>query len=444
MKVLLTSDHHLQAINGVVVAVKNLYKELKKKKVDVKVLVLSPTSKNYVEGDIYHIGSIPFNIYPDVRASIVVQNPLIEELIHWQPDLIHSQCEFFTYSFTQKIAAKCKCPIVHTYHTMYEHYIQYLLPLGKWGRFVAPIMRIRLKTADVVIAPTQKTKNSLMKGKIASDIRVIPSGIELSQFDKRISPEEKKELLDSLNIPKESFVIGSVGRLAKEKNYSEVLQTFKKLLEIKNKTYLVLTGGGAYLEELKKEAHQLGIEDHVRFPGMVPMEKVYYYYQILDVFVSASISETQGLTYIEALANGLPVIARKDEAIEGVIEEGVNGLIFESQEKFLEKLLMVFDPDKKENLSQGAIASRKNFGTELFGDRVYKLYEEVLNRNGLPKLQTTSFRNQLSKHIRLRSERSDYGQFYQAIQSKLQRAKFQLQNEKNKDESIDSFEEKNY
>ena len=114
-----------------------------------------------------------------------------------------------------------------------------------------------------------------------------------------------------------------VGRLAEEKNISELLR-HTAALERKNIT-LLLVGDGPYRTSLEHQVEALGLEQQVVFAGMIPPEQVMHYYRLGDVFVSASSSETQGLTYIEALAAGVPALCRQDPCLAGVIIDGVNG-----------------------------------------------------------------------------------------------------------------------
>lgn len=384
MKVLLSSDLNPGQVNGVVISVENLKKELESMGHEVRLLTLSPDIGSYKDGDTYYVGSLPLNIYPDLRASLDLANPLIDEIIHWKPDIIHSQCEFFTYNFIERIARKT-CPyIVHTYHTLYQYYLDYLLPAqyklsDKFKPYIGPVMRFRLRFADVVVAPTQKTKKLLEKGKVAQDIRVIPTGIDINKFDQDFTAEDRAKLLASLDIPQDAKVYGSVGRLAKEKNFTEVIRAHKKVLDQGTDAYLVLVGDGKYRPELEKEVRELGIGQRVRLTGMVPSDKVYQYYKLLDFFISASVSETQGLTYIEALSSGLPVIARRDEAAEDVVIPGKNGFIYDEPRELEEDIIRLIDDEKLlKKLCKGALASRQNYSIEKFGKRVAALYEELL------------------------------------------------------------------
>lgn len=413
MKILITSDLWHPSVNGVVVSVSNLLDELRKTEHDVRVLTLSHKDKSYIEDGIYYIKSVDFYVYPDVRASLRTHDPLIDELIEWKPDIIHSQCEFFTYRFVKRIAVKCQCPIVHTYHTMYEHYAKYLLKvrgLSELGpKLVPPLMRYILKSADTIIAPTEKVKRSLLEHKIAYNIRVIPTGIDLSRHEHQMDPEEREAFRRRIGIPEGAFVIGSLGRIAEEKNFSELLRIVPKLREEIPNLLVLLTGGGVYLDALREETQKLGIEDIVLFPGMVDPEEVTKYYQALDLFISCSVSETQGLTYIEAMANGLPEVVRKDDAVEGVIIHGKNGFIYETEDELREYVLKLYrDPQLLKDFSQAARDHVARFSKEVFGQSVLELYYEVLNKENPAIRQTATKRFQTSVKVNLEKTIGDW------------------------------------
>ncbi len=131
---------------------------------------------------------------------------------------------------------------------------------------------------------------------------------------------------------------------------------------------------------MEKLAKGLGIYHKTVFTGARPHEEIPIYYQLGDIFVSASQSETQGLTYIEALASGLPVVAKEDRCLDGVIKNGINGYTFQDQEDFIQALDRILsDPRHKEQLSLGAVGSAKKFSASCFSDSVEDLYRNILN-----------------------------------------------------------------
>ena len=100
-------------------------------------LTVSEKLKSHQDENIYYIKSLPLGaVYPDVRMPLSNHHHrFIRELIDWKPDLIHSQCEFFSYQYACYISRKAGAPIVHTYHTLYEQYVTYIFPSQRIGAF---------------------------------------------------------------------------------------------------------------------------------------------------------------------------------------------------------------------------------------------------------------------------------------------------------------------
>lgn len=184
MKILITTDWYEPVINGVVTSVLTLKKELTRKGHEVRVVTLSERGHSYKEEDVYYMRSVDISrIYPGARAVCFPGSRLYEELIAWQPDIIHSQCEFSSFLVARKIAAQLGIPIVHTYHTVYEDYTHYFSAGRPWGKQAAAwFSRFILEKTDFVIAPTQKVKGILNSYGVDRPVAVIPTGIRLERF----------------------------------------------------------------------------------------------------------------------------------------------------------------------------------------------------------------------------------------------------------------------
>lgn len=358
MKILLTTDWYKPVVNGVVTSVINLKKELESRGHEVRVLTLSRSYESYAENGVYYIKSLNLEkIYPNARAVLPHMEPFVRELIWWNPDVVHSQCEFMTFSYALKISKKCQCPLIHTYHTVYEDYIHYLpggLSNYKTGaklerKAVACFSKMILSRTSQVIVPTKKVENILKKYGVGEPVSVMPTGVDLSRFKEPITLEEKNAVKKRLGIPLENKVLVSVGRLAKEKNLEELLEYFAKLVREgngKNLTFLI-AGDGPDRERLEKLAEELGIKDQVVFTGMISPDKVAGYYKLGDVFVCASNSETQGITYIEALACGLPTLCRRDDCLSQVVTDGYNGFQYENYAYFKIHLDYILEQEER-------------------------------------------------------------------------------------------------
>ncbi len=383
MKILITTDLFTIATNGVVTSVRNLTEALTAKGHDVRILTLSGTYRSHRENNVYYIRSLPVPVYPGVRMSLASHHALIRELIEWKPDVIHSQCEFFTFRFARRIAKKTGAPIVHTYHTMYEQYVSYLIPgkkLGKW--FVRTAARYLLNKVNAVIVPTPKVEASLCGYEIEPPMQVIPSGISLEQFRSRLSSEERTEKRASLGITEEQTVLISLGRLGYEKNLDELILFFEKAVAAHPDLRLVIVGDGPAKNDLEKLAKEKDLSEKVIFTGMVLPGEVQNYYQLGDVFVSASTSETQGLTYIEAAANALPLLCRQDDCLDGVVISGENGYTYTTEAEFLQSLDQILkDPAWILKAGARSEAVANSFSKEVFGDAAEALYQSLLSED---------------------------------------------------------------
>jgi 1,2-diacylglycerol 3-alpha-glucosyltransferase len=379
MKVLITTECYIPTINGVVVSTMNLKKELMKRGHEVRILTLSDTRHSYEkEGDIY-IGSAGAQIvYPGARFTIARNNRFIEELINWQPDIIHSQSEFSTFLMAKRIAKILQIPIVHTYHTIYEDYTHYFSPVEKWGKTMAvAFTNATLRHTQSVIAPSEKVKVLLNNYGFTGEIRVIPTGVDTEKFNAQDQTAGRESLKETLGISNQYKILIIVGRLAKEKNHEEIL----KFLKLLNRTdvKLVIVGDGPNRSNLEQYAKELDISNEVIFTGMIPHTEIDHYYQMGDVFVSASSSETQGLTYFEALANGVPVICRKDECLANIVTNGVNGWQYETFEQFEEQVATVLDHKASDFNSKAHESVRNDYSLVAFAQKVEKTYLEAIH-----------------------------------------------------------------
>lgn len=407
MKVLLTSDWYTSSVNGVVTSVCNLATGLRDLGCEVKILTLSDNLKSYKDGDVYYIASISANIiYPGARATMPLKtNPLVAELIEWHPDIIHSNCEFSTFMLAFRIKKELGVPLVHTYHTIYEDYTHYLAPAKKLKNVIdkhagdLTIVRISKKIGDKItetvgkqvakqisvsvsgrtdatIVPTEKTRNVLESYGITVPIPVIPTGIDLSAYNQTLSEEEKEQLKRELGIPEDYTILACIGRLAQEKNVEELIYIMKKIQD--KKVVLMIVGGGPYKDHLEKVVTNLGLTNVV-FTGMVPPEDVWKYYHLGELFVSASTSETQGLTYIEALSSKLPLLCKKDEALTDVIIEGCNGWQYQTEEDFIQALdVYLSSKSLKHFVPINAGISSERFSVPNFAESVLNTYKELI------------------------------------------------------------------
>lgn len=380
MRILITTELYAPVVNGVVTSVMNLRKGLLQRGHDVRVLTLSQTTRSFERDGVIYIGSVDAGkIYPGARLKSAFAGSYIQDILEWSPEIVHSQCEFSTFILAMKIAKKLDIPIVHTYHTVYEDYTHYFSLNKKWGRsMAASLSRWVLNRANCVIAPTEKVRRIITGYGIDTDIRIVPTGIDVGSFASAPDPERLSGIRRSLGIPAEMRIILYAGRLAMEKNLEEIFSSYARLRP--EKTRLLIVGDGPHRAALERMAEQLDIKDAVVFAGMIPPENMSDYYHTGNLFVSASTSETQGLTYIEALAAGLPVLCRDDDCLNGVVINGLNGWRYETAEDFSRKLAFLLqNSDRLEALSRNAgLTAVRDFSAAVFSEKAESVYTDAI------------------------------------------------------------------
>ena len=239
-------------------------------------------------------------------------------------------------------------------------------------------------TVDNVIVPTVKVENKLSDYGFEKNINVIPTGVNLKPFDHtQFKKDEINELKTSIGLSSNDKIILYVGRLAKEKSIDVVIKALPETLKRTPNAKVLIVGDGPERENLRHLSEQLNLSDKVIFTGKVPWGNIGLYYQLADVFVSASLSETQGLTYIEAMAAKKPVVAKYDTNLDETIDDGINGRFFYDDSELPEILNNILEDELMNHyFAKNALDKAKTYSSELFGRSVEKIYKETL---GIPE-----------------------------------------------------------
>ena len=381
MNIGIFTDTYSPQVNGVVSSILTLEKELRKQGHNVYIFTISHPDAEDHSNFVYRIASLPFIFLKDHRVGILYSNKLVSKIKRLRLDIILSQTEFSLGIFAKLVSKKLSIPIVHTYHTMYEEYMHYI---SKGIEFSPKIARKYSKSfcngVDGVVAPTTKTEKLLRSYGVKTEIRVIPTGIDFSPLDKNnYQQSEIDNLKHVFNIPLNDPIILFVGRVAKEKSIDVIIEAMSLLVLKIPDAKLVIVGDGPSRLELEELAAKLNIRSSIIFTGMQPWSNIGKIYQLGDIFVSASVTETQGLTFAEAMAASLPVVAKEDESIAGLIRDDYNGRLFHTPEELaviLEELIT--RKGYQETLGTNAVHSVKPLSAEVFGHNACHYYHDII------------------------------------------------------------------
>ena len=333
------------------------------------------------------IPGIPTGIY-DSRLTGIYPIKAIKKIKSWNLDVIHSQTEFAIGTFARIFGKQYGIPVVHTYHTMYEDYVHYITK----GYFTKPGIKLVEyltkfycdKTVTELIVPTKKAYDLFKeKYKVDRNIHIIPTGIEISRFYKENSKiQDIINLKRKLNINDTDFVILFVGRLAEEKDVEFLLESHEEIIKKHNNAKLLIVGDGPDINKYKELSIKYKIDNNTIFTGKVPWDDMPKYYQIADVFATASRSETQGLTVVEAMAAEIPVVCVDDDSFKIVVIDDLNGKLFKNKKEYV-KIIDELIKDNKLLLILGTQAriSAEPYSSKYFAERVLEVYKKAVGPN---------------------------------------------------------------
>jgi 1,2-diacylglycerol 3-alpha-glucosyltransferase len=394
MKIVLFSDTYPPQINGVATATYTLAKTLKDRGHEVLVVTTSLANQlriTEVDG-ILRIPGLTIKRLYNYKFSSIYNTKAFRAIRKYNPDVIHVQTEVGIGIFGRIIAHNLKIPLVYTYHTMYEDYTYYVTKGRKpfdffVKRIVASLSVMIGDSTTEFITTSSKTKEALRRYGVKKYINIVPNGIDLSAFDISKIDQSKAQNIQSKYGLEGKFVVLILGRLASEKSNDVVIKYLHNFIE-ENQEYeklikLLIVGDGPAKKDLEHICKQLKMENTIEFVGSVPHEEVPYFYHISDLYCSASTSETQGLTYDEAMAAKTIVLAKFDDNLTDVIKDGETGFFFKTQSNFSSKLKTIINisEEQKESLLMKAYQNDLDlFSLDKYYERMMNVYKKALRK----------------------------------------------------------------
>ena len=291
-------------------------------------------------------------------------------------DIIHTQTEFSLGVMGKYVARKMNIPCVHTYHTMYEDYLHYIAN----GKLLKPvhvkqISRSFLQNMNGIIAPSERVLTTLRGYGVTEPITVIPTGVDLAKFSKVDQVDYRKKYAIAADTP----LLLTLSRLAYEKNIDQLIDAFVRIKEQLPAAKLMICGDGPAREDLENQVKQLHLTGSVIFTGEISNDQVPHYYQMANLFVSTSVSESQGLTYNEALASGLKVVTTHSPYTDELLDQACLGKTYSTIDEFVNDVVEYLKYPEKYRNEKVLAQKLKSISAENFGRRVIHFYEHCID-----------------------------------------------------------------
>jgi glycosyltransferase involved in cell wall biosynthesis len=376
------TNNYLPVINGVVRSVRSFRDQLTHQ--GHNVFIFAQEAENYVDEDpfIFRYLSMNLPLSNDI-PTVIPLSPFIDRLLPaFKLDVIHTHHPFLLGQTAALKAQELNLPLVFTFHTQYREYTHYIpFPAEIVQNFLKDAvdhwMRDYMRRCQHIVIPSESMREILVKQYgLKSNFTVIPTGIDLEAY-RTASGEKIRKKRHWEN----DIVMISVGRLAPEKNWEVLLRTVALVIKDIPKFRLVLIGDGQDRKILEDLAKELGIQKRVSFLGALAFSEIPAYMKAADLFGFASVTETQGLATLEAMAAGLPVVAVDASGTRDILKNGQQGFLVENNAEALaagvKKLLS--NPARMKKFSEAALKKARSFNIEILTKKLLTVYEQAIH-----------------------------------------------------------------
>jgi glycosyltransferase involved in cell wall biosynthesis len=214
-------------------------------------------------------------------------------------------------------------------------------------------------------------------------MEVIPTGVDVERFSKG----DGKAFRQQNQIPLDALVVGHAGRLAPEKNLEFLTNCLIELLKKDPKIHVLIVGLGPSQDLIKDTFKKAGFEKRLHLTGVLHYQHLVDAYFAMDVFAFASLSETQGIVLIEAMAAGVPVVALDAPGAREVVEDYHNGRLLKEmdQKSFVDAVLWVLSrtPEELKTIKQIIRMTVQKYPINTSAKRMLEIYEKVRSRKSI-------------------------------------------------------------
>lgn len=376
MNIGIFTDTYFPQVSGVATSIKTLRDQLEKQGNQVYIFTTTDpqVERNVYERNVFRFSSIPFISFTERRIAVRGLFQAYQIAKELNLDVVHTQTEFSMGWIGKFVARNLEIPCLHTYHTMYEDYLHYVAN----GKILKPV-HVKQGTLAFcyhltgVVAPSDRVLTTLTDYGVKAPIRVIPTGVNLHQYEQ----PDTADLRRNLGFDEDTPVILSLSRLAYEKNISECINAMPRILEQVPNAQLLIVGDGPAKEDLEEQVKTMALSDHVSFTGEVDNNEVFRYYHMANVFLSSSDSESQGLTYIEAMAAGTKIVVMTSPYTDELLSSRALGVTFKDPETMIKNVVDYLRHGDEEQDPDLLAKKLSEISADTFGQHILEFYQDA-------------------------------------------------------------------
>lgn len=397
LRIGLFTDTYAPQVNGVSVSLQMISEGLKKR--GHQVTIFAPKFPGYKDDqpNVMRLPSLKYLNNPPIYVAVLGTPRSTWKLTREHFDVLHAHSPASMGLLAYLTASTKRLPLIYTYHTSitdYTHYIKFIGGTGLIKRAAAWFSKASTDLGDQIVVPSPKFYRLLLEQKVKQPITIIPNGIDLSMFK---TVKHPGALRKRLGIANDAPIMLTVGRMDPEKRLDFIVDAFSLISERVPNAHLVFAGDGSSRKHVEEKARAAKGSERIHFLGMVNRAELPDIFHDADVFLSASTTEVHPISVIEAIASGLPFVAVKDEAFEGMLEDGQNGYTVPLDVKQYADVLADLLPDRErlKRFGEHSLALSEKYSIEVQVRSLEKLYLEAILQNW----RGTLFQRMLPKQL---------------------------------------------
>jgi 1,2-diacylglycerol 3-alpha-glucosyltransferase len=377
MRVLMFSNTYQPSTSGVVTSITLFRQGLIAANHEVHLIV--PHYDGYEDKDPYIFRFPALDLSDRIDISLVLPfQPLMEPTVRGiMPDIIHSQHPVWMGDLAVTFAHDLRVPLVFTFHTRYDEYAQSYVPIVAElaSKVAEEVVKRYMRQCTHIVAPTPAIRDLILREyPIKVPVSIVPSPVDLTRYQDIDAKRIRKEFgLDKYEL------LLYMGRLAKEKGLDFLIRTFAKIVAERPQARLMLVGDGPYRRGLENLVQSLGLFNKVIFTGLVPHEEIPDYASAADLFVFSSVTDTQGLVLVEAMAAGVPVVAVEAPGPIDVLAKGGGILVPAKEDAFVQAVLSLLEDERyREEMGEEALRITQRYSVSVTTQKMLAVYEEAM------------------------------------------------------------------
>ena len=377
MRIVVFSNAYKPTISGVVTSIALFRQGLIEAGHEVHIFAPEHEDSDDEEPYVFRLPALDLPGELDLSLALPLKVPIAVTVRGIKPTLIHSQHPILIGNLAAAFARDLDLPLVFTFHTRYDEYAQEYIPVVPElaSIVVEEIINRYLEQCTHIVAPTSSIREFILR-EYAPDapVSVVPTPVDLRAYND-LDPHRVRSALGL----EEAELLLYVGRLAGEKGLDFLLRVFAKVVAERSQVRLLLVGKGPEKDDLREKVQELGLGERVVFAGAVPHSEVPHYAAAADLFVFSSVTETQGLVLIEAMAAGTPVVAVEAPGSVDVLGEGGGLLVPMQEDAFANRVLeLLADEPRRQAMGEKAARVVQRYTVSAATERLLKVYEAAV------------------------------------------------------------------